>query len=51
MKEKQSLIREMFSRGVFLIKGAVSEVSGKTGNSEATIYRYLKELERKENSR
>jgi predicted transcriptional regulator YheO len=48
MKEKQSLIREMFARGVFLIKGAVVEVSVKLGNSEATVYRYLKELENKE---
>ena len=48
LKEKQSLIREMFARGVFLIKGAVVEVSVKLGNSEATVYRYLKELENKE---
>ncbi|MFA7108834.1 MAG: helix-turn-helix domain-containing protein [Sphaerochaetaceae bacterium] len=48
MKEKQSLIREMYSRGVFLIKGAVPEVSQKLENSEATVYRYLKKLEKEE---
>ncbi len=48
MKEKQSLTREMFKRGVFLIKGSVSIASNKIGNSEATIYRYLKKLEKEE---
>ncbi len=43
--EKHSLIREMNTRGVFLIKGAVSNVAEKLNYSEATIYRYLKKLE------
>ena len=45
--EKQSLIREMRSRGAFLIKGAVNEVATKLDYSEATIYRYLQKLEGK----
>jgi len=45
--EKQSLIREMYSRGAFLIKGAVNEVATKLDYSEATIYRYLQKLEEK----
>lgn len=43
--EKQSLIREMHSRGAFLIKGAVTEVAEKLNYSEATIYRFLQKLE------
>ena len=43
--EKESLIREMHSRGAFLIKGAVPEVAAKLNYSEATIYRYLQKLE------
>jgi len=45
--EKQSLIREMHSRGAFLIKGSVQEVATKLNYSEATIYRYLQKLEEK----
>lgn len=43
--EKQSLISELYSRGVFLIKGAVTETATKLNYSEATIYRYLQKLE------
>lgn len=45
--EKQSLIREMHSRGAFLIKGSVNEVAVKLDYSEATVYRYLQKLEGK----
>ncbi len=48
--EKHSLIREMSSRGVFLIKGSVSDVAHKLEYSEATIYRYIKKLEAQENA-
>ncbi len=44
-KEKESLIREIHSRGLFLIKGAVTETADKLNYSEATIYRYLQKLE------
>lgn len=43
--EKQSLIREMHSRGIFLIKGAVPIVAEKLLYSETTIYRYIKKLD------
>ncbi len=43
--EKQSLIRELYSRGAFLIKGSVTEVASKLNYSEATIYRYIQKLE------
>lgn len=43
--EKQSLIRELHSRGAFLIKGAVTETATKLNYSEATIYRFLQKLE------
>lgn len=43
--EKQSLIRELHSRGAFLIKGAVTETAIKLNYSEATIYRFLQKLE------
>lgn len=46
--EKQSLIREMRSRGVFLIKGAVTEAAKRLGYSETTVYRYLQKLENDE---
>ena len=46
--EKQSLIREMRSRGVFLIKGAVTEAAKRLGYSETTVYRYLQKLENNE---
>jgi len=46
--EKQSLIREMRSRGVFLIKGAVNEAARKLDYSETTVYRYLQKLDQNE---
>ncbi|MBE0601927.1 MAG: helix-turn-helix domain-containing protein [Firmicutes bacterium] len=46
--EKQSIIREMHSRGVFLIKGAVTEAAAKINYSETTIYRYLQKLDKDE---
>lgn len=44
--EKQSLIREMHSRGVFLIKGAVTDAARKLNYSETTVYRYLQKLDK-----
>lgn len=46
--EKQSLIREMHSRGVFLIKGAVNEAAKRLAYSETTVYRYLQKLDNNE---
>lgn len=44
LDEKMSIMREMESRGVFLVKGSVSEVSKKLNSSDATIYRYLHQI-------
>lgn len=40
--EKMILIEELKKQGVFLMKGAVSEVALQLHSSEASIYRYLK---------
>jgi predicted transcriptional regulator YheO len=42
--EKMEVIQKLNERGVFLIKGAVSEVATHLKSSEATIYRYLQKL-------
>ncbi|WP_442598609.1 helix-turn-helix transcriptional regulator [Neobacillus sp. D3-1R] len=42
--EKMEIIQKLNERGVFLIKGAVSEVATQLKSSEATIYRYLQKL-------
>lgn len=42
--EKLLTMREMDKRGVFLVKGSVSEVAAKLKSSEATIYRYLHQI-------
>ncbi len=39
--ERQQIVHELDNRGVFLVKGAISEVAKQLGCSEATIYRYL----------
>lgn len=39
--ERQQIVHELDSRGVFLVKGSISEVAKQLGCSEATIYRYL----------
>ncbi len=44
-KEKQSIMRELDKRGVFVMKGAVTEVAKALSASEVTIYRYLKQLQ------
>jgi len=42
LKERLDLIRHLDSQGVFLLKGAVEEVSAMLGVSRYTIYNYLK---------
>lgn len=44
-RHKLIIVAELRKRGVFLIKGAVPEVAEKLESSEATIYRYLNEIE------
>ncbi len=47
-KEKLRLVYELKKRGIFLLKGAVPEVAKALHSSEATIYRYLNEVEEEE---
>ncbi|MDO5690764.1 MAG: PAS domain-containing protein [Tissierellia bacterium] len=42
---KLTIVHELKKRGIFMIKGAVIGVAKKLSSSEATIYRYLKEIE------
>jgi predicted transcriptional regulator YheO len=46
-EEKMDVIQKLNDNGVFLIKGAVSEVSNYLKSSEATVYRYLNKVEAK----
>lgn len=41
-EEKIEIVRELESKGVFMLKGAVSEVAEKLSVSEATLYRYIR---------
>ena len=45
--EKIDIIKELNNSGVFLLKGAVSEVAARLKVSEATIYRYLTKIKKK----
>jgi predicted transcriptional regulator YheO len=42
--EKKQIVKDLNDKGVFLLKGAVSEVAQRLETSDQTIYRYLKEL-------
>lgn len=42
--EKIEIVRELESKGVFMLKGAVSEVAEKLMVSEATLYRYIRKV-------
>lgn len=44
--EKKRIVGELSGKGIFLLKGAVTEVAKRLEASEQTIYRYLKEYER-----
>ena len=41
-REKREVVEELNARGVFLLKGAVTEVARRLAVSEQTVYRYLK---------
>ncbi|OBA06124.1 hypothetical protein A9P44_04210 [Paenibacillus polymyxa] len=41
-EEKIGIVNELNNLGIFLLKGAVSEVAEQLKTSEATIYRYIK---------
>lgn len=44
--EKIAIVSQLHEKGVFLLKGSVIEVAERLKTSEATIYRYLKQLSR-----
>lgn len=44
LEEKMQVIRELDSKGTFLIKGSIGETAKILNTSEATIYRYLNQL-------
>lgn len=41
-REKREVVEDLNARGVFLLKGAVTEVARRLAVSEQTVYRYLK---------
>ncbi|GHS99194.1 hypothetical protein AGMMS50276_22380 [Synergistales bacterium] len=45
VEEKRGVVEKLHVQGVFLMKGAVTEVAEKLEVSEQTIYRYLKDIE------
>ena len=47
MEEKKSIVKIIESKGVFQLKGVVGEVANSLGISDQTVYRYLKELEKR----
>lgn len=48
-EEKIAVVEELDRRGTFLIKGAVSDVAAQLACSEASIYRYLSMVNKREN--
>lgn len=44
-KDRVAMVKELKKRGILLIKGAVPIIAKKLNSSEATIYRYINELE------
>lgn len=49
--EKILIVKQLNEKGIFLIKGAVSEVALKLNCSDATIYRYLSKIGKSEKTR
>ncbi len=47
-EDKFKIVEELNKKGIFLLKGSVSEVAKLINASDATIYRYLSDLEKKE---
>lgn len=42
--EKLDIVRKLDDRGVFLVKGSIAEVAKRLFCSEATVYRYLQQI-------
>jgi|SRR5699024_842312 len=51
MNEKLKAVRKWDEKGVFMLKGGVSEVADILGVSEPTVYRYLKMIKKKVNNK
>ena len=49
-EQKLEIVRELFQKGIFSLKGAVTQVAEVMRVSEPSIYRYLKIIE-EENSK
>ncbi len=49
--EKISIVKQLNEKGVFMIKGAVSEAALKLNCSDATIYRYLSKISKQESKK
>lgn len=43
-EEKLDIVRKLDNKGIFLVKGSIAEVAKKLYCSEATIYRYLQQI-------
>lgn len=48
-QEKIEIVRRLDNDGFFLIKGAVAQIAGIIGSSEATVYRYLSNINKEKN--
>jgi predicted transcriptional regulator YheO len=42
--EKKNIVHELDQKGIFMVKGAISIVAKRLSTSDATIYRYLQQL-------
>ncbi len=47
MDEKKYIVKKLEEKGVFRLKGVVAEVADCLEVSDQTVYRYLKELEKR----
>ncbi len=47
-EEKLSVIRKLYSNGIFILKGAVNETAERLFISEASVYRYLNQIKKEE---
>ena len=46
--EKEEVVKQMYSRGLFTFKGSVALLAKRMCVSEQTIYRYLRECQHKD---
>lgn len=43
-EEKLDIVKNLDKKGIFLVKGAISELAEKFGTTETTVYRYINRL-------